>query len=193
MTTLNSSELASHIEALLFSEGDSLTFKKLCQLLACDETVLLAGLEALTVRLKGTGLSLILTETSAALAVAANAQSAITTARSKEQDREIGEAGLEVLAIILYEGPSTRAAIDFLRGVNSSSTIRTLLARGLVERTGNPEDGREYIYRPTVELLSHLGVSKIAELPDYATIMQELAGFKASVQPMHGTKPDTIT
>jgi chromosome segregation and condensation protein ScpB len=54
-----------------------------------------------------------------------------------------------------------------------------LLARGLLERTGNPEDGREYLYRPTVELLSHLGVRNQAELPNHAEIVAELETFEA--------------
>jgi hypothetical protein len=53
-----------------------------------------------------------------------------------------------------------------------------LLARGLLERAGNPLDGREYIYRPTAELLAHLGVSEGKDLPEYATISSELATFE---------------
>ena len=98
----------------------------------------------------------------------------------KELSREIGEAGLEVLAIVLYRGPSTRSQIDYIRGVNTSSTVRTLLARGLIERASNPNDSREYLYRPTTELLAHLGVSGVTDLPDCATISSELAAFEAT-------------
>ena len=107
---------------------------------------------------------------------------------SEEYERDIGDAGLEVLAVLLYEGPSTRAMIDYIRGVNSSSTLRNLLLRGLVERSGNPEDGREYLYRPTTDLLAHLGSPTRESLPEYATISRELAAFKATQQ--HGTTAD---
>jgi len=83
------------------------------------------------------------------------------------------------LAIVLYRGPSTRAQIDYIRGVNTSWTIRNLLTRGLLERTGNPEDGREYLYRPTVELLAHLGVRDYAELPNREEITAELKAFES--------------
>ena len=92
---------------------------------------------------------------------------------------EIGEAGLEVLAIVLYRGASTRAQIDYIRGVNTASTLRNLLSRGLLERAGNPEDAREYLYRPTVELLAHLGVRNNKELPSHEEIAAELGAFEA--------------
>jgi chromosome segregation and condensation protein ScpB len=56
--------------------------------------------------------------------------------------------------------------------------MRNLLSRGLVERVGNPLDGREYIYRPTTELLAHLGVGENKELPDFEKISAELKGFE---------------
>ncbi|OGG57839.1 hypothetical protein A2853_00505 [Candidatus Kaiserbacteria bacterium RIFCSPHIGHO2_01_FULL_55_17] len=80
-------------------------------------------------------------------------------------------------------GPSTRARVDYIRGVNSSSTLRNLLARGLLERAGNPEDAREYLYRPTVETLAHLGITKSGELPEYDTIVRELAAFEHTSEP----------
>ncbi len=96
------------------------------------------------------------------------------------------------MAIILYRGPSTRAQIDYIRGVNTASTLRNLLARGLLERTGNPDDAREYLYRPTVELLAHLGVTEGKELPDYATIVAELSAFESTqASADNGNTPDT--
>ncbi len=166
-------------EAFLFSEGGTLTLRKLAQLLEVKEPELQEALQALAARLEGTGLSLIKTDTEVSLAVAKETSPAIQKAYERELGKEIGDAGLEVLAIVLYRGPSTRAQIDYIRGVNTSSTIRNLLARGLVERTGNPEDGREYLYRPTVELLSHIGVRDLEELPNRTEIVAELKAFEA--------------
>lgn len=172
-------ELSARAEAFLFSEGGSLTLRKLATLLEVKEPQLQEALSALATRLEGTGLSLIKTDTEVSLAVAKETSPAIQKAYERELGREIGDAGLEVLAIILYRGPSTRAQIDYIRGVNTSSTIRNLLSRGLLERTGNPEDGREYLYRPTVELLSHIGVRDLSELPNHAEIVAELKAFEA--------------
>ena len=173
-------EIAARAHAFLFAEGEPLTLKKLSQLCECDESALASGLDALSGKLETTGLALLRTEKEAALLVSPTVRDAVAHALERDEERDIGDAGLEVIAILLYEGPSTRADIDYIRGVNSSSTIRTLLARGLVERAGNPHDGREYVYAPTIQLLAHLGVRNTKELPDYATIAQELSMFKVT-------------
>ncbi len=175
-------DLASRAQALLFAEGDSLLVKKLAQLLECEQPALLQALTELKEKLKGTGLTLVQTELEVALAVAAETGDTVRAARAKDASRDIGDAGLEVIGILLYEGSSTRADIDYIRGVNSTSTLRALLSRGLIDRIGNPLDGREYLYQPTVELLAHLGVSTARELPEYATIASELATFKATAK-----------
>lgn len=170
--------IAKQAQALLFSEGGALTYKNLAKSLGCSEADLKTALESLATSLEGSGLTLVRSDTEAVLAVSADAKDAVMKKASEEYERDIGDAGLEVLAVLLYEGPSTRATIDYIRGVNSSSTIRNLLLRGLVERSGNPEDGREFIYRATTDLLAHLGSSKREDLPEYATISGELAAFK---------------
>lgn len=178
---------SQEIQALLFAEGGALTYKNLAKALECTDAELKASLDLLAQALQGSGLSLVRSDTEAVLAVSADAREAVMKKASEEFDRDIGDAGLEVLAILLYEGPSTRAEIDYVRGVNSSSTLRNLLTRGLVERSGNPEDGREFIYRATTELLAHLGVGERTSLPEHGTISSELSSFKSQ---SHGTESD---
>ena len=173
-------EMAARAEAFLLAEGGPLSRKKLAQLLAVQDDALDAALHDVAAGLEGTGISLVQTETEIALATAPRASDAVRQAFEDALGKEIGSAGLEVLAIVLYRGPSTRANIDYIRGVNTSSTVRLLLSRGLLERAPNPADAREYLYRPTTELLAHLGVRKSEDLPDYATIRSELAVFEAS-------------
>ncbi len=190
-------DLSAKIEALLFSEGGSLPKKKIAQLLDAQQAQVDEALSKLRARLEGGGLTLVVSDTEAALVVAAPVAPAVQKAFERELGREIGDAGIEVIAIILYRGPSTRTQIDYIRGVNTSSTIRTLASRGLLERAANPNDAREYLYRPTVELLSHLGIRDAHELPEYAKIASELAAFeesqKKSSEPFenHATTGDT--
>lgn len=172
-------DLSAKIEALLFSEGGSLPKKKLAQLLESTPAQVNEALVTLRGRLSG-GITLVVSDTEAALVIAAPVAPAVQKAFERELGREIGDAGLEVLSIVLYRGPSTRAQIDYIRGVNTASTIRTLASRGLLERAVNPHDAREYLYRPTVELLSHLGIRDAQELPEYAKITSELAAFEES-------------
>jgi segregation and condensation protein B len=174
-------------EAFLFTEGGSLTLRKLAALLKVKETELQSTLNELSAKLAGRGLTLIKTDTEVSLAVSPAASEVVRATYAHELERDIGEAGLEVLAVVLYRGPSTRAQIDYIRGVNTSSTVRNLLARGLLERMGNPDDGREYLYRPTVELLAHLGVRDIGELPEHQKLAEELALFEKAKE----VTPDT--
>ena len=174
--------LAHRIEALLFTEGGSLSIKKLTQLLNCTDEELAAGIVELDCARSDSGISIVKTETEVALTIAPAAAETIEKAFEREIGKEIGDAGLEVLAIILYKGPSTRAQIDYIRGVNTSSTIRALAARGLLERIPNPSDAREYLYRPTTELIAYLGVTEATKLPDYVKITNELHAFEAQQQ-----------
>lgn len=188
--------LPNQLHALLFSEGGSLTYKKLTQLTRADEAHIQAALATLAVKLEGSGVALVQTATEVAMVVSSDTAPAVQAALEREFSADIGDAGLEVLAIVLYRGPSTRAHIDYIRGVNTSSTIRSLLSRGLLERTGNPDDGREYMYRPTVELLAHLGARNAQELPEYEQVRQELAAFEATSSApgqQNTAESDTIT
>ena len=150
---------------------------RLAQLAGISAQELEATLDTLATRLTY-GTTLIQTETEAALVISKEASEAVREAQKKELGEEVGDAGLEVLAIVLYRGPSTRAQIDYIRGVNTASTVRNLLSRGLLERAGNPLDGREYMYRPTAELLAHIGVREGKELPEFDKIARELANFE---------------
>ena len=95
----------------------------------------------------------------------------------EELTKDLGKAALETLAIVLYQGPISRADIDYIRGVNSSFILRNLMIRGLIERMNNPNDPRGYLYRPTFELLSHLGITSVKELPEFDTVQENLTDF----------------
>lgn len=190
-------EMAEKAGGFLLAEGSPMPLRRLVRLVGCSHDELAAALKELSARLAKTGIALITTETEAALVVSPEAASAVREASKKDLERDIGDAGLEVLAILLYRGSSTRTQIDYIRGVNTSTTLRTLLARGLVLRVENPKDAREYLYRPTAELLAHLGVTDIAHLPERDRIASELAAFETRESPFkaedHGNPDDTAS
>jgi len=171
-------DISHALEALLYSEGGTIAKRKLCQILSIDDVTLSAAIVTLRRSKEGSGLCVVESEREVTLATSSEATAIVQSAFERELGREIGDAGLEVLAIVLYRGPSTRAQIDYIRGVNTSSTIRLLASRGLLERTANPDDAREFLYKPTVELLAHLGVGSGQDLPDYAKIASELTSFE---------------
>ncbi|RJQ35244.1 SMC-Scp complex subunit ScpB [Candidatus Parcubacteria bacterium] len=186
------SDRAALAQSYLFIEGGSLSMKKLSQLLGCTESETQAAISELKAAIEGSGLALAQTEREVALVTAPRVSDTIKATFEEQLQRDIGEAGLEVLATVLYRGASTRAQIDYIRGVNTSSTVRNLLSRGLLERVSNPEDSREYLYRATTELLAHLGVQTAEELPDYGTISSELAAFEKTAAPFeHNGRSNT--
>ena len=93
-----------------------------------------------------------------------------------EFNEELSRAAVETAAIIAYQGPLTRVDIEYVRGVNSSFILRSLMMRGLIERVENPKDARSYLYRISFDFLKHLGVVRIEELPQYEELHKEKMG-----------------
>ena len=87
----------------------------------------------------------------------------------------LSQAALETLAIIAYNEPVTRVQVDAIRGVDSTSTIRKLVAKGFIKEAGRSElPGRPILYETTHEFLDYFGLSSIEELPNIDDIMQHV-------------------
>lgn len=85
---------------------------------------------------------------------------------SKRAEARLSKAALETLAIIAYNQPVTRAAIERIRGVDSTGVIATLIARRLATTDGRlPSPGRPLKYVTTKEFLRHFGLRDLTELP----------------------------
>lgn len=169
--------LDSYIEAILFLEGEPVKVKKLAKILNKKGREIEAAIEILEKKLEGRGIRLLKKDDEVMLSTAAEAAEICERISKEELNKEIGKAGLEVLAIVIYQGPVSRSDIDYIRGINSSFTVRNLLVRGLIERKINPEDGRSYLYRPSFQLLQFLGVENIKKLPEYENFRKTLKQF----------------
>ena len=166
--------LESQIEAILFWKSEPLSMTKLSQVLGKSEPEVKAALEQLETNLKDRGIVLIRKDDEVMLGSVPEASLLIEQLTREELSKDLGRAGLETLSIILYKGPISRADIDYIRGVNSSFILRNLQIRDLVEKINNPQDARSFLYRPTFDLLQHLGVAKIEDLPEYSQTLAEL-------------------
>ena len=180
-TVYNSNmNLSAKLEAILFWKAEPISLKKLASLLNTDVQDIKNGLVELENALKGRGLTLVQTDDEVMLGTSKELSSLIEQLTKEELTRDLGKAGLETLSIILYQGPISRADIDYIRGVNSQFIVRNLLIRGLVNRVDNPKDARSFLYKTSLELLSHLGIGKIEELPEYEQVRKDIEGFKSS-------------
>lgn len=173
-------DVARKIEAILFWKAEPVSLKKLAGFLNTDMGSVKNGLADLEASLKGRGVTLVQNDDEVMLGTAKEVSGLIEQLTKDELTRDLGKAGLETLSIVLYQGPISRANIDYIRGVNSQFILRALLIRGLVERVDNPEDQRSFLYKPTLALLSHLGVSKITDLPEYDQVRAEIEAFKCA-------------
>lgn len=171
-------KLESQIEALLFWKAEPISIKKLANLLKKSEDEIKESLINLQQSFNGRGLTLIQFEDEVTLGTAKEMSEIIESLTKEELAKDLGKAGLETLSIILYQGPLSRADIDYIRGVNSQFILRNLLIRGLIERVDNPKDQRSFLYKPTLELLSFLGVSKVEDIPDFEKVKADIEQFK---------------
>ena len=174
--------LSAQIEAILFYKAEPLSVKRLAQIFNKDETEIKNAIRELKEELKGRGLALVEWEDEITLGTSKEMSTLIKNLMKEELVKDLGKASMETLSIILYQGPISRAEIDYIRGVNSSFILRNLLIRGLIDRIENPKDQRSFLYKPTLDLLSHLGLSKITDLPDYEIVRKDIESFKGENQ-----------
>ncbi len=160
-------EFASKIEAVLFWKAEPVTVDYLVKSLVVSEQQITEGLKALETSLVGRGICLVWKDNEVELRTPGAAAPIIEALNRELTSEELSKAALETLTIILYRGPISRTEIDYIRGVNSTYTLRSLLVRGLAEKIPKADDARTFLYRSTFDLLGHLGLTKITELPDY--------------------------
>jgi len=160
----------AQLEALLFFHGEPVTLSRIASVLKVKEKQVEELVRALQEKMEGDeerGLSVFL-EGGKVQMLTKPAFGALFEALVKDElKEELAPAALETLAIVAYVGPLSRAEVDYLRGVNSSFTMRSLVMRGLVERVSGSRKGVMYEYKPTIGCLAHLGVGRIEELPEH--------------------------
>ena len=175
--------LENKIESILFFKNEPVAFSWLAKIVEASEEEVREATKNLAEFYKDRGMVLIMTDTEVAFGTHPDNFALIEKLQKEELSRELGRAGLETLAIILYKGPISRREVDHIRGVNSGFIIRNLLIRGLIERTdpssapGQEAAGRSYSYKATLKLLQHLGIGSIEELPEYGTAFTKLDEF----------------
>jgi segregation and condensation protein B len=174
------------IEGLLFYKSAPQKKSTLLKVYSVSEDDLRIALDVLSTRLQSGATRLLETDTEIQLVTAQELAPFIEDIRKSEIKSDIGKAGAETLAIILYRGPISRSEIDRIRGVNSSFILRNLLIRGLVERNQNKQ-GSGYTFSMTPQLLAHLGVTHTRELTDFARVTDALEMFMADKEAVEDT------
>lgn len=181
-------KLEQKIEAVLLFKNEPVSLSELVKWLGEKPEAIKTALASLSGSYKDRGIVIVSNDESVSFGTHPSLSSLIETLQKEEFSRELGRAGLETLAIILYKGAISRREIDHIRGVNSSFILRTLLIRGLIERSESTE--RSYSYKSTLKLLEHLGITRAEDLPDYQNAFKKIEEFVAT-SPEEQTDPST--
>lgn len=161
--------IAGKLEALLFVHGEPMAISTLAQFLKINvEDVQRASKYMKTLCAEtGRGITILEHEETLQLVTKQEFADILTSLTKETMKEELTPATLETLSIIAYAGPLTRTEVEYIRGVNSSFTVRNLLIRGLIERKLDPKRQNTYLYFVSADFLKHIGLTSIEELPEY--------------------------
>lgn len=168
-------EIETALEGILFAAGDPVPADRLSAVLGIDRQLLEHALDNLSdyYKFNRRGIRLVRLEDSYQLTTAAECAEYVRQILEVRRQPAISKAALEVLSIIAYYQPTTRAYIEQIRGVDSSGTINTLLERSLIQECGYLDvPGKPKLYRTTSNFLRAFGISSIEELPQISDYEQ---------------------
>lgn len=154
------------LEGLLFVATEPVSPMQLAAALDVTASEVEKGLEELEKQLCSRGLRLQRHAGRVQLTTAPELAESIERFLGLEATSRLSRAALEALAIIAYQQPVTRPAVDSIRGVNSDGVIKSLLSKGLLQEVGRSEGpGRPILYGTTPQFLQHFGLNSLTELP----------------------------
>ena len=169
-------ELQSALEGVLFAAGEPVSVERLCLGLEVDRPTLDAVAQRLMDQYSydRRGIRLVRLESSYQLCSAPEYADAIRSTLESRKPARLSQPALEVLAIVAYYQPVTRAYVDQVRGVDSAYTMGLLLERELIEEAGRLSvPGRPMQFRTTKNFLRSFGMSSLEELPELPGSSQE--------------------
>lgn len=171
---MSNANLGTKLEALLFAAAKPLTVKKLAEFLDAEVEEVEAALAQLIERLhtKESGIRLVRTGNEIQMMTSPDCTKLVRDFLDAEITGELTRPQLETLTVIAYRQPITKPELEQIRGVNCSLIIRNLLMRGLIE----VEESKEkfgFVYRVTHDFLRFLGITSVAELPQYETLRHD--------------------
>jgi segregation and condensation protein B len=151
------------VEATVFASEEPLSVAQIAA--HVGEGDVRAALDAIAARHAGGGIELV--ERGGRWHFQTAADLAHLLRREREEPRKLSRAALEVLAIIAYQEPVSRAEIEAIRGVQTAKgTLDVLMEAGWIRPAGRREvPGRPLIYKTTADFLTHFGLESRRDLP----------------------------
>ena len=176
MDTLEMKDIEAAVEGILFASGEPVAVDRICVALNMDRPTVELVLQHLQdyYSYERRGMRLVRMEDSWQLCSAPEQADCIRRTLEGRKPARLSQPALEVLAIIAYYQPVTRAYVDQVRGVDSAYTVGLLLERELIEESGRlAVPGRPILYRTTRNFLRSFGLSSLEELPELPAASRE--------------------
>ena len=163
MTAKSIPDFERGVEAALFASADPLSIDRLAAYVGAGD--IKAALIAIQTRHAGSGIELV--ERGGRWHFQTPGDLAHLLRRERDEPRRLSRAALEVLAIVAYHEPVSRAEIEAIRGVQTAKgTLDVLMEAGWIRPAGRRDvPGRPLIYRTTSDFLTHFGLSSHRDLP----------------------------
>ena len=168
MDTREMKEIEAAVEGILFASGEPVGIDRVCVALDLDKPTAELVLQRLQdyYSYERRGIRLLKMDDSYQLCSAPEYGDQIRRAFEIRKPAKLSQPALEVLTIIAYYQPTTRAYVDQIRGVDSSYTVGLLLDRHLIEECGRLQvPGRPRLYRTTQSFLRAFHLNSLEDLP----------------------------
>lgn len=162
-------EMIPAFEAVLFASGEPVETDRLCQVFQTDAETVDGVMKMLSDRLldSKSAIRVLKLEDSYQLATDKEYAEYIRAVLDLRRKAPLSQAALEVLAVIAYNQPVTKAYVEQVRGVDCSGVVSTLVEKDLLEEKGRLElPGRPLLYGTTANFLRCFGLSSLADLPE---------------------------
>lgn len=156
------------IEAILFASGDSVSTDRVAQVLSLDRATAAKLLQSVMddFNKEDGGVRIVKLEDSYQMCSNPIYAEEIRQALDLHRNTPLSQAAMEILAIVAYNQPVTKAFVEQIRGVDCSGVLGSLTAKGLIEERGRLElPGRPLLYGTTSDFLRCLNISSLNELP----------------------------
>ncbi len=156
------------IESLIFSYGDPLPLDKICEILELDKKTAKSIIKNMMDSYNSSNRGIIIREINEKYQMCSKPEyfDYVSKLYQVRQKQALSQAAYEVLSIIAYNQPITKAKIEQIRGVNSDSAVTRLLERNLVKEAGKLDvPGRPRLYETTDEFLRCFGFKSLRDLP----------------------------
>jgi segregation and condensation protein B len=166
LPSLDKDRLPAIIESILFVADEPVNITLLTKALRQPRDGIEAALAALEERCAEGGTRIQRAGDTIQLVTAPEAGPYVERFLGLESRQRLSGAALEVLAVVAYKQPVTRAGVEAVRGVNSDGAVASLISRGLIEEVGKaPGPGRPALFGTTLKFLQHFGLKNPADLP----------------------------